>query len=86
MALERVADSLLGDVPDLEHQRSYFVERPTRDDRNDKRQDVNPRTYSDRLVLSPGGEKLAIWTKAYAPDVQIVCVVCRFIDQDAVQQ
>ena len=44
---------------------------------------ANSRTYSDGLILGPSCEKLAVRAKAYAPNVQIVRVVRRLIDQDA---
>jgi hypothetical protein len=57
VTLEYVADSLLGDVPDLKHQKSCFVEysTPSNDGDND-REDEDSRTHPDRLVLGPSGE------------------------------
>ena len=43
-------------------------------------------TYSNNLVLGRSREKLAVWAKAYAPNVQIVRTVRNFIDQNAGQQ
>ena len=87
MALECVADSFLGDIPNLkQHQRSFIIEHPTRNDDGDNDQDERSVTHPDRLVLGSSGEKLAVWTKAHASNIQIVGVICRFIDQDAVQR
>jgi hypothetical protein len=88
MTLECIADSFLGDIPNLkQHQRSSVIEHPTRNDDGDNdREDERSGTYSDRLVLGPSGKKLAVWTKAHASNIQIVGVICRFIDQDAVQR
>ena len=47
---------------------------------------IQPRTHSDRLVLGPSRKQLAVRTKAYAPNVQIVRIVRSFINQDAVRQ
>jgi hypothetical protein len=47
---------------------------------------ANYRTYSYSLILGPSREKLAVWAKAYAPNVQIIRAVRSFINQDAGQQ
>jgi len=51
-----------------------------------ERQDERSSTYPDRLVLGPSGEKFAVWAKTDTPNVKIVRVIRRFVDQDAVQE
>ena len=53
---------------------------------DDERQDERFSTYSDRLVLGPSGKKFTVWAKADTPNVKVVRVIRRFIDQNAVQE
>ena len=53
---------------------------------DDERQDERFSTYSDGLVLGPSGKKFTVWAKADTPNVKVVRVIRRFIDQNAVQE
>ena len=67
MTLECFADSPLGDIPNLECQKSSMLKIcPENDDDGDNDHQRNSRTYSDCPIHSPGCEKLAVWAETYA--------------------
>jgi len=78
---ESVADSLLGDIPDLERQICPMLSICD----NDCRRKISG-TYPDHPILGRSCEQFAVWAKTYTHNIHLVRIVRSFIDQDAVQQ
>ena len=83
VTLEFSTDPPLGNIPNLERQKSFLLSIRLEDDDDNDRQHGSSRTYSDHSLVGRSCKQFAVWAKTYAPKPGSSR---SSIDQDTVQK